>query len=352
MANDNDEALSYDIVSDRDAVVAKLAGSDEIEALTATMDVYDMNSIVTFGSGAAEAVSKASDALLRGMNVSQVNDSNALMEALGRIMAEFDPDELEEKPSLLGKLFGDPRKKLEKVLDKYHTLGDEVDRVYIELRKYETEIKQSNQKLEEMFQANVETFHELEKYIVAGEQGCAEIRAYMDELRARQAQTGDPSIEFELRTLDNALNMLEQRTHDLKLAEAVAMQSIPMIRLMQFNNMNLARKINSTFIVTLPVFKQALAQAILLKRQRVQAEALSALDRRTNEMLRRNGWSAAIHSSPDMPSLRAAQQTLLDGIDETRQLQDSLKSQREEDQARLEAIKEDYKRTKTAPAIR
>ena len=46
MANDNGEALTYDIVSDRDAVVAKLAGSDEIEALTATMDVYDMNSIV------------------------------------------------------------------------------------------------------------------------------------------------------------------------------------------------------------------------------------------------------------------------------------------------------------------
>ena len=29
--------------------------------------------------------------------------------------------------------------------------------------------------------------------------------------------------------------------------------------------MNLVRKINSAFIVTLPVFKQALAQAIMLK---------------------------------------------------------------------------------------
>ena len=39
------------------------------------------------------------------------------------------------------------------------------------------------------------------------------------------------------------------------------MQSIPMIKTMQFSNMNLVRKINSAFIITLPVFKQALAQA-------------------------------------------------------------------------------------------
>ena len=46
------------------------------------------------------------------------------------------------------------------------------------------------------------------------------------------------------------------------------MQSIPMIKTMEFSNMNLVRKINSAFIITLPVFKQALAQAIMLKRRK------------------------------------------------------------------------------------
>ena len=44
--------------------------------------------------------------------------------------------------------------------------------------------------------------------------------------------------------------MLEQRTQDLRTAENVAMQSIPMIKTMQFSNMNLVRKINSAFIIT------------------------------------------------------------------------------------------------------
>ncbi len=56
----------------------------------------------------------------------------------------------------------------------------------------------------------------------------------------------------------------------------------------RLKSMNLVRKINSAFIVTLPVFKQALAQAIMLKRQRIQAESLAALDEKTNEMLLKN----------------------------------------------------------------
>ena len=346
------EAQPYDILADKQAVVARLAGSDEIDALTSTIDVNDMATIVTFGSAAAEAISRASDEILRGMSLSQLDDSSAMMQALGKVMDRFNADELRDKPGLFGKLFGNVRKQLDNVLAKYHTMGDEVDKIYIELRKYEEEIKRSNQKLEQMFQANVGYFHELEKYIVAGEQGCHEIEEYMGQLKAEQARTGDQAIGFELQTLSNALNMLQQRTHDLRIAETVALQSIPMIKTIQFSNMNLVRKINSAFIVTLPVFKQALAQAILLKRQRVQAEALSALDRRTNEMLQRNAQNTveqakltarmASGSSIRPDTLENTWRTIMDGIQEMKQLQDSARAQRVQDQARLEAIRKDY----------
>ena len=46
------------------------------------------------------------------------------------------------------------------------------------------------------------------------------------------------------------ISELEQRTQDLRMAENVAMQSIPIIKTMEFSNMNLVRKINSAFILT------------------------------------------------------------------------------------------------------
>lgn len=146
--------------------------------------------------------------------------------------------------------------------------------------------------------------------------------------------------------------MLEQRTQDLRTAENIAIQSIPMIKTMEFSNMNLVRKINSAFIVTLPVFKQALAQAIMLKRQKIQAEAMSELDKKTNEMLIKNARNTveqskmtarlASGSSVKIETLETTWRTIVNGIDETRAIQENARKQRVDDAARLESIKQEF----------
>ena len=148
--------------------------------------------------------------------------------------------------------------------------------------------------------------------------------------------------------------MLEQRTQDLRTAENVAMQSIPMIKTMEFSNMNLVRKINSAFIITLPVFKQALAQAIMLKRQRIQAESMAALDAKTNEMLIKNARNTAEQSkmtarlasgsSIKIETLETTWRTIVNGIDETKAIQENARKQRIDDQKRLENIKQEFNR--------
>lgn len=353
------EEKPYDILEDREQTVARLADSEEIDRLTSQIDIGDMSTIVTFGAKTVEAISKASDVVLRSMNLGQMDQSSQMLEALAKIMSKFNIDEFRDGPKLLGRLLGNGRGQMERLLDKYNTMGDEVDRIYVQLKGYEAEIKRSNQKLEQMFQANVEYFHELEKYIVAGDQGCREIEDYMAQRRAELERTGDQAINFELQTLEQAKNMLQQRTLDLRTAEAVALQSIPMLKAMQYNNLNLVRKINSAFIITLPVFKQALAQAILLKRQKLQSDALSALDRRTNELLLRNARNTAaqtrdtarLASAPSIQAdtLQKTWQTIVGGIDETRRLQQSAQDQRAQDRAKLESIRRDFMQKYNAP---
>ncbi len=346
------EVKPYDIVADRDETSKALAHSPEVEALTAAIDVNDLNTIVSFGAQSAEEISKASDVVLRSMSMSQIDETSRMLNTLAKIMDQFDINEIRDNPTLFGKMFGNLRKQLDKILAKYHTMGDEVDKIYVQLKQYEAEIKQSNQKLEVMFQSNVNYYHDLVKYIVAGEQGCQEIGDYMNQLQEEMARTGDQSIQFELQSLQQAQMMLEQRTQDLRTAENVAMQSIPMLKTMQFSNMNLVRKINSAFIITLPVFKQALAQAIMLKRQKIQADAISALDERTNEMLIKNARNTveqakittrlASGSSIKADTLETTWRTIVDGIEETRKIQENAHRQRVEDQQKLERIKQDF----------
>ena len=285
-----------------------------------------------------------------------------MLKSLAKIMDQFDINEIKDNPGLFGKLFGNFRKQLDKILAKYHTMGEEVDKIYVQLKGYESEIKQSNKKLDTMFKTNVDYYHELVKYILAGEQACKEIEAYIAQRQQDMENTGDQSIQFELTSLNQALMMLEQRTQDLRTAENVAMQSIPMIKTMEFSNYNLVRKINSAFIVTLPVFKQALAQAILLKRQKIQAESIAELDKKTNEMLLKNAQNTvdvskltakmASGSSIQIETLEKTWATITNGIEETRRIQEDARKKRQEDQVRLEAIKQDFNKQYNVPPVR
>lgn len=349
----------YDIVADRQQMNNQLVGSEEVDKLASQIVIDDLTTIVSFGADAADEISKASDVVLNSMSMSQINDSGQMLTALAKIMEQFDIDEIKEETGFFKKMFGNAKKQLEKILNKYHTMGDEVDKIYVQLRKYEDEIKQANKKLDQMFNANVEYYHKLVKYILAGEQGCQEIEAYLEQRKSDLATTGDNTIQFEIQNLEQALSMLEQRTQDLRTAESIAMQSVPMIKMMAFSNMNLVRKINSAFIVTLPVFKQALAQAMMLKRQKIQAEAMSALDAKTNEMLIKNAQNTveqskmiarmASGSSIKIETLEKTWQTIMNGIDETHQIQEDARKKRNEDKAKLELIKQNYNKRYSMP---
>ena len=349
----------YDIVADRQQMNETLVNSEEVDAIVSQIEVNNMETIVSFGGKVADEISKASDVVLNSMNMQQLDQTSTMLKQLSNIMSKFDIDEIKEEPNFFSKLFNNAKKQLDKILAKYHTMGDEVDKIYVELRKYEEEIKVSNRNLETMFNANVDYYHELVKYILAGEQGCREIEAYIEQRQNDMQATGDNSIQFEIQACQQALAMLEQRTQDLRTAENVAMQSIPMIKTIEYSNMNLVRKINSAFIITLPVFKQALAQAIMLKRQRVQAEAMQALDEKTNEMLIKNAQNTAEQakmtarmasgSSIKIETLETTWRTIVDGIEETRRIQEDAHKQRVEDQSRLQNIKDEFNRTYNMP---
>ena len=343
---------TFDIAVESAKIKNELVDSAEVDALVSKIELDNLDSIVTFGGEVATEISKSSDLVLNSMNIAQIEETSKMLGVLTNIMSRFDIEELRQEPGLFDKLFGGIKKQLDKIMAKYQTMGGEIDKVYVELKGYEGEIKETNKKLNTMFESNVNYYHDLLKYIMAGEQGCKELEAAIEERTAEMERTGDKSMQFELTTLNNALMMLEQRTQDLRVAENVAMQTIPMLKTMEFSNINLIRKINSAFIITLPIFKQSLAQAIMLKRQRLQAEALSELDKKTNEMILKNASNTveqakltaqmASGSSIKVDTLEKSWRTIVNGIEETKRIQDDARRQRVEDKAKLENIKNEF----------
>lgn len=344
----------YDIVADRQEMRIALTGSAEIDALTTQIRMDDPNTIMTFGATAADEISTAADTVLKSMSLESLDKTSTMMTKLNKIMKNFDLAEVQGEQKGLSKIFTSSQRQLEKVLNKYKTMDKDVEGVYVELKQYEAEIKKANQTLSDMFQANVNTYHDLVKYIMAGEQAGREIAAYIEQRKRDMEETGDTSISFEIQNLEQGLMMMEQRTQDLRAVESIAMQSIPMIKAMEFSNLNLVRKINSAFIITLPVFKQSLAQAMLLRRQAIQSESLAKLDKVTNEMLIKNAQNAVENTKNIMRQVSQASvktetleqtwQIIMTGISDTQQIQEESRRQRVEDGKKLAQLKESFEK--------
>lgn len=356
MENTNYE---IDLVKTEQDMALKLKDSPEVLAIAKQIDTKDMNSILKFGNETATEISKFSDQILHTMENTKVEDSGNMLMMLNNIMDKFDIKDFDDKkPTLLTKLFNKSKNLIDSLFSKYHTMGGEVDKVYVQLKQYENEITTSNGVLDEMFNKNAEYFEILEKYIFAGNQVLDHLRTVvLPEMTATATNSGQQLDVINLNNANQVVEMLDQRIYDLELAKNISLQTMPQIRLIQKGNYNLVRKINSAFIITLPIFKQLLNQAITLKRQAVQAKAMSALDEKTNELLLRNAENTAMQSkltaqlastsSIKIETLEQSWTTIMKGIEETKQIQEQAAQARIDGTKRLHEIQAEFQSKKT-----
>lgn len=350
------EAENYEFNQEKteEEVALKLQDSPELLAIAKKIDIEDTDSIMSYGAESANEISQFADKVLKQMKMTKIEESSRLMKDLNAIMEEFDiKDFQEEKQGFFGKLFSNAKDSVERLFNKYTTMGSKVDRVYQELKVYEAQINESNEVLDGMFASNMQYYEDLQKHINAGKMAIDDANqnklAVLDQ---KAAETGEQIDVINANNARQAVEMLNQRVYDLELAKAVALQSLPQIKLIQKGNYDLMRKINSAFIVTLPIFKQGITQAIALKRQKIQSEAMAALDEKTNELLIKNAMNTAEQSkktaelasgsSIKIETLQQSWEIIVRGIQETKQIQQEAIQKREEGSKALELMQAEY----------
>jgi uncharacterized protein YaaN involved in tellurite resistance len=329
----------------------------EIQNLARSIDERDQIQVLEFGKEPAEQISRFSDQILGNMRTTKVEDSGELLKQLGKIMDKFDPKDFQKTSGgIFGKLFKKGEKMVEKLFGKYQTMGGEIDKVYVEISKYRQEMVDSTTTLESMYEQNYQYYLTLEKYVVAGELKVEDLKNnQLPQLEAKAA-AGDQLASLQLDSLRNAIELLERRIYDLEMAKMVALQTAPQIRMLQRGNTKLIGKINSAFVTTIPIFKNGLIQAVAAKRQKLVADSMSELDRRTNEMLLRNAQNISQQSadiarlaggpSIKIETIEESWNIIIKGLQETKAIEDENKRLRQEGTRRLEQLQENFKKIK------
>lgn len=330
----------------------QLRQDPQVQALVNTINVTDTQSILVFGQQASEAITGVSDRLLNSVRAVDQEQAGEILMQLTKIMNKFDMKEFSntKEPGFFDKIFKKVKNSVDAMLSKYETMGSEVDKIYMTLKRYEADVMNESKQLSDLYKANIAYYQELERYIVAGEMALEELDTKHLPMYEQQAMNSqDAMMQQNYNTLKICRDMVDQRVYDLKIAENVALQSLPMIQQMQMGNFDLVRTIKSSFITTLPIFKQCLIQAVMLKRQEIMAKNIEAVRQTTNELLVRNAQNTskqAIELSKmagkgavDLDKLEESFQTIMQGIQETKKVQEQNAIERKQGSAKLEELK-------------
>lgn len=345
-----------EIIANPEEYKEKLKLLPEVKALTNEINIQDVNTIATFGQKSAEEISKISDKILNIAKVPTNKDAAQMITQLSKIMDKFDIREIEKiqdepaKQSFLQKLKQKIADEFEALVAKYDNMSKEVDKIAQLLRTYENQTKQDNVTLTEMCQANHNYFEQLERYVVAAEIGLEEIANYREQV-ANRTDISEDNKNAQLQQLDMMSQMLRQRQYDLLQAEIVARMTVPMLQNMQLTNVNLIREINTAFIIGLPIFKQNLAQAIMLKRQAITANSMEQFKGTINKQLEQNAAYATAQGTVvaqnvtkgtfDMETLRKVYSTIKNGTENTQRVMREQEEQNKENTKDLERLKSD-----------
>jgi uncharacterized protein YaaN involved in tellurite resistance len=318
-----------------------------IDALMAEVDLSDTTTVLYFGSKAQERLTAISDRMLEGVRSKDTGAAGEALNAMIGAIRGFDMDELDpnRRPSFFARLFGSD-KPVVKFLRGYEEVKDQIEHIAGEMERHKTRLLTDIASLDRLYQGTLEYFHDLEYYIVAGEERLR--RLDMEEIPAleHRAASSEELLDAQaLRDLRGARDGLERRIHDLRLTRQVAMQSLPSIRLVQENDKGLVGKIASTLVNTVPLWRQQLAQAVTIYRSSRAAQTLKEATDLTNELLQANADNLKAANAQvrqqlergvfDIQVIEKANRTLIETIEEGLAIADQGKRARADAEAKL-----------------
>ena len=356
---EREQDQSY-MVTLRTKIKDEITANGRLDKLTSEISLDNNNSIIEFGKEPAMYMAKVADGVLDKYNTADVDGTATLVDALISIMHRIDIEEIKsieeikqerQKKTFFGKVKETAKQKLDRLVAKYQGIGNEMEKICTQLAVYEESIKKSNVDIDRMYEAAMQAYRELQEYIAAGDQALEEIKQYKDQLEAN-ADPGDQEAMFKIREVENQINLMDKRLVDLRGAEAVALQAIPTYKIQEYTNSNLARKINSAFIVTVPAFKAALVTAVITKQQALTAQGLSALDDATSEFMKKSAANtvAQLKNSQQLVNrsvitaddIEQTWNTIMQGVQEYKAMEKQYVQIRAEEKKRIDAANATY----------
>lgn len=329
-----------------------LQSADFQEVLAARKELQNMshNSVAEYGKNIATKTSTYTDELL---NLVQNRDLDATGQKLNQVVQvaqQLNTSSILNKKKSSG-FFGNIISKFKGAKDNFdahfNTTKEQLDVLVKEIETSQSGLKARVDTLDKMFDGVQDEYKQLGVHIAAGRLREQELQ---QEISALAALPQDQSTTQKIYDLNHLANNLEKRVSDLQVLQQSAMQTLPMIRIIQSNNLMLVDKFYAIKNITLPAWKNQISLAISLSEQKNSVQLANTIDDATNELLRRNAdllhqnsvdtAKANQRSVIDIETLEHVQNTLIKTVNDVIQIQKEGVQKRTEATVRLKALQD------------
>lgn len=329
--------LETQVMETQNVMTAPSLSEEELgkaKELAKTLDENNAQSVIEYGAVAQKKIGDFSQSVLNKVQTKDLGDVGTALTDLMYQLQESNPSDLAaEDPGFFKKMFGKVKKSIFEVTQKYQKLGAGIDKISIKLSHEYKGLLEDNKTLETLYAENLDFFNALSVYIAGAELKIKELdEQTIPQARLAAQSSPDNAITVQkISDLENYKNRLDKRQYDLKLARQITIQQAPQIRMIQNTNQELAEKIQTSINTAIPLWKNQVAIALTLLKQkdaltsqRIVSNTTNDLLTKNSEMLKQSSIEAARENERgvvDIETLKTTQANLIETIQETMTIQ-------------------------------
>ncbi|MFC4652312.1 toxic anion resistance protein [Lactococcus nasutitermitis] len=324
--------------------------------LSQQLDENSSQSVITYGAKAQDKISAFSQSVLNKVQAQDLGEVGGSLTDLMYNLQQANPAELTtDNKGVFQKMFGKVKKSIFEVTQKYQKIGAGIDKISAKLNNEQQGLLQDNEMLDKLYDENLNYFKALNVYIAGAELKVDELNNdVLPQARLEAQNSTDNALAVQkVNDLESYKNRLEKRAHDLRLARQLTIQQAPQIRLIQNTNQELAEKIQTSINTAIPLWKNQVAIALTLLKQkdaltsqRIVSETTNDLLKKNSEMLKNSTIEAAQENERgliDVETLKLTQQNLVDTIQETLRIQSEGRQKRQQGEVELAKMEDEIK---------
>lgn len=338
-------------------LIDRLTEDDREKALqlASQMPVGNYEAIISYGANAQNELSRFSHTMLDHVQSKDVGPVGDILKDLMGKLNEINPEELtEQKQSGIMKLFKKVSKPIQEMMTKYQKLSTQIDRIGVQLEHSKVGLLDDVKMLDQLYDQNKTYFQALNVYIAAAEVKRDELaNEVIPKMRYEAEQANDQMAIQEVNDMVQFVDRLEKRIYDLQLSRQLTIQSAPQIRMIQQTNQTLAEKIQSSIMTSIPLWKNQIAIALTLNKQRKAVESQRLVTETTNDLLIKNSEMLKVNSIEtakenergviEIDTLKKTQENLIQTIEETLLIQADGREKRKAAEIEIGRMEEELK---------